>query len=230
MSPFPPQHPMGHQHPYPQMNQSAHSSSGLAERPLSHLPSHTQIPPPNRTHSLQRLPLRDVPGHPAIPQAPVPPQVYSHPVPHNQPQASGPSSMEQPSHEVIPTSVNQEPVLSQIAPDPLTQTSNQSQQEPLEKTTSKQPTAPIRPIPTLPVRAQHMRQSFTPQIQLTSPGTELVELDPEIFTAHWISAYYEPAPDSQVLLEAVYKNYLRICQEMAREKMLNFEEFKILLG
>lgn len=75
-----------------------------------------------------------------------------------------------------------------------------------------------------------MRQGFTPQIQLTSPGSELVELDPEIFTAHWISAYYEPAPDSQVLLEAVYKNYLRVCEEMAREKLLNFEEFKILLG
>lgn len=221
MSPYPPHHPMGHQHPYPQMNQSVHSTSSLAERPLSHLPSHTQIPPPNRTYALQRIPLRNVPCHPAIPQAPVPPQVYSDPVP---------SSLEQPSHEVVPTSVNQEPVLSQVAPDPQTQTSNQSQQEPAAKATSKQPTAPIRPIPTLPVRAQHMRQGFTPQIQLTSPGSELVELDPEIFTAHWISAYYEPAPDSQVLLEAVYKNYLRVCQEMAREKLLNFEEFKILLG
>merc|ERR1719505_90399 len=66
---------------------------------------------------------------------------------------------------------------------------------------------------------------------IASPGTPkpssdaseevLIEMDGEMFAAHWMSAYYEPNTEgAMILLGAVYADYLQTCQRLERVGVL----------
>ena len=71
---------------------------------------------------------------------------------------------------------------------------------------------------------------FQPQIVRPRGNSEqLVELDPEIFAAHWMSGFYEPHPSNKLLVSAIYADYMNTCKQVGRNGVLSIQAFQHIL-
>ena len=54
---------------------------------------------------------------------------------------------------------------------------------------------------------------------------DLVELENDVFTAHWMSGFYEPHASNQLSSSILYQDYTSTCTTLKRENILTKEEF-----
>ena len=66
-------------------------------------------------------------------------------------------------------------------------------------------------------------------LSLEKKKKEFVEVDPETFAVHWMSAYYEPNHSSKLLISTIYADYDQICRNIGRKGILSLEGFQTML-
>ena len=54
---------------------------------------------------------------------------------------------------------------------------------------------------------------------------DLVELENDVFTAHWMSGFYEPHASNHMSSSILYQDYISTCAALKRENVLPKEEF-----
>lgn len=76
---------------------------------------------------------------------------------------------------------------------------------------------------TLPVSSGVQPQSKEPT------NVDMVELDSDIYTAHWMSGFYEPHPTNSLKASSIFDDYTTICKELKRDGILTKDKFILMI-
>eukprot|EP00112_Aurelia_sp_Birch-Aquarium-sp1_P002034 Seg1221.12 transcript_id=Seg1221.12/GoldUCD/mRNA.D3Y31 product="AT-rich interactive domain-containing protein 2" protein_id=Seg1221.12/GoldUCD/D3Y31 len=91
----------------------------------------------------------------------------------------------------------------------------------------------VQPSPMPQVRSSP-KVPIAPNFPVVRPDVhkqeENEEVEPEIFAARWISAFYELAPGCEVQRSQILNDYVESCKELGRKGVLNMQSFYKILG
>lgn len=95
-------------------------------------------------------------------------------------------------------------------------------QPPQQQSHSPHPSVQRMPSPSkVPVNQNNPQQAD----QKAASENDLVELENDVFTAHWMSGFYEPHPSNQMSKTFLYQDYVTTCAALNRGDVLSNADF-----
>jgi len=81
-----------------------------------------------------------------------------------------------------------------------------------------------------PPKTQVGATNYSPLRPDAQKQDESEEVEPEIFAARWISAFYELSPGNEIKRSQIFADYVESCKDLSRKATLNIQSFFKILG